>query len=253
PFTRIADLGDTVVLLADNPTPAELSLYLDLLGYFGLQTGAPSLRVQVASPADAASYGNKELLMLGSYDDLAAAPALSNLLPLRPRDGGWHLSLRAEIVETLRGWYQAIRTLKQPTPDNDLAPDGIIEQVESPFSGNRSLLLLLGKDESSIQSMTAGLMAQMPHDGIQGSVSLWQGGNFISHSYSTPEYYLGDLNPVTRVRLILPEHPWIFSIVLTALVAVLAIWLNLWIGYRIRSRLMGVPYDLDGNPNAPVF
>ena len=252
PFTRIADLGETVVLLPDNATPTELTLYLNLLGYFGLQTGSAALRVEVADPAEASRHGNKDLLMLGSYDDLAGAPALAHALPMQPAAGGWRLSLRAAVVETFRGWLRTLRTLKQ-SPAESLSPEGVVEQVQSPFSGDRSLVLLVGKDDSTLQSMTEGLMAEMPHDGIRGSVSLWQAGNFVSYDYSTSHYYLRDVNPLTRMRLILPDHPWIFVFGLTGLVILFALWLNLWISQLIRRRLMGVPYDLDGNPNAPVF
>ena len=54
PFTRMADLSQTAVLLPSAAGPEVTGLYLDLMGYFGAQTGYPALRVQVVSPADAA-------------------------------------------------------------------------------------------------------------------------------------------------------------------------------------------------------
>jgi cellulose synthase (UDP-forming) len=56
PFTRYADLGSTAVVLppvADRGP--EMSLYLDLMAYFGAQTGFPALRVRVAHSGEEAS------------------------------------------------------------------------------------------------------------------------------------------------------------------------------------------------------
>ena len=95
-------------------------------------------------------------------------------------------------------------------------------------------------------------MIELPHDGITGNVSLWQNGTFVSHNYSTPGYYLGDANLLTRLKIILPEYPWVLLLGLLAIVALLALWVNACINYRIQKRMMGVAYDLDGNPNVIV-
>jgi cellulose synthase (UDP-forming) len=250
PFTRMADLADTTVLLSDHASPDELALYLDLMGYFGQQTGYPTLRVKVASQADAARYGDKDLLMLGTYGDLAAVPSLARSLPFQLHADGWRLSARARVVETVKRWLNNARAFvqqQQIDAQDEAVPDGVLEQIQSPFSRTRTVVLLLGKDASSVQSMTAGLMTELPHDGIQGNVSVWQGGSFTSHAYSAPSYYLGDANLLTRFKLIVPEYPWALMIAVTTILVLLAIWLNACINTRIRRRLMGVEIDLDGN------
>lgn len=255
PFTRMADLSNTAVLLSDHASLAELTLYLDLLGYFGAQTGYPALHVKVGSPTDAAHYGDKDLLMLGTYGDLAAVPAIAGSLPFQFHEGGWKLSARAQVVETLLRWFQTARDFveqKQSDSQDVSVPDGVLEQIQSPFARGHAAVVLLGDSAPSVESMATRLMADLPHDGIQGSVSLWQGGSFVSHAYSTPDYYLGDASLLTRFKFILPDYPWALMVGLIAFLVLLSLWLNACIEARIRKRMMGVEFDLDGNATTPV-
>jgi cellulose synthase (UDP-forming) len=251
----MADLSNTAVLLSDHASLAELTLYLDLLGYFGAQTGYPALHVKVGSPTDAAHYGDKDLLMLGTYGDLAAVPAIAGSLPFQFHEGGWNLSARAQVVETLLRWFQTARDFveqKQSDSQDVSVPDGVLEQIQSPFARGHAAVVLLGDSAPSVESMATRLMADLPHDGIQGSVSLWQGGSFVSHAYSTPDYYLGDASLLTRFKFILPDYPWALMVGLIAFLVLLSLWLNACIEARIRKRMMGVEFDLDGNATTPV-
>ena len=50
PFTRVADLSETTVVLPLTPTEQEIETFVTLMGHFGRQTGFPGLRVTVAGP-----------------------------------------------------------------------------------------------------------------------------------------------------------------------------------------------------------
>jgi cellulose synthase (UDP-forming) len=49
PFTRMADLADTAVVLPDTATPEEIEIFLTFMGHFGAQTGYPVLNVSVTN------------------------------------------------------------------------------------------------------------------------------------------------------------------------------------------------------------
>src|SRR6266702_1151502 len=251
PFTRMADLGETVALVSDHASPAELTMYLNLLSYFGSQTGYPALRIEVAPPADAPRYKDKDLLVLATYGELAEVPAVAGRLPLQLHEDGWRLSTRARLLQAVSGlWHEFSGSGQAEVPWQDgSSPEGVIEQIRSPFSGSRSMVLLLGKDASSLESMSAGLMSELPHDGISGTVSVWQGGAFVSHVYSTSTYYLGDASIIKRLEVILPQYPWVLLGGLLAAIVLLALWMNACINYRIHKRMMGVEHNLDGKPN----
>ncbi|MFH7468075.1 cellulose biosynthesis cyclic di-GMP-binding regulatory protein BcsB, partial [Pseudomonas syringae group genomosp. 7] len=51
PFTRLADLSQTAVVLADQPRPEDVSAYLNLLGRIYESTGYPATGVSEMHPA----------------------------------------------------------------------------------------------------------------------------------------------------------------------------------------------------------
>jgi cellulose synthase (UDP-forming) len=50
PFTRLADLAGTTVVMPASPTEQEVEMFITLMGHWGRQTGFPGLRVTVAGP-----------------------------------------------------------------------------------------------------------------------------------------------------------------------------------------------------------
>jgi cellulose synthase (UDP-forming) len=254
PYTRMADLSDSVILLPRDASNAELTLYLDLLSYFGMQTGYPALRVQVNDPSNAAQFQNKNLLMIGDYNNLGAIPSIASDLPLSIRSDGWKLTPRARLVGAIDDWFNQLSgaTSSDPAWQDGSSAEGVIEQIESPYSRDHSALVILGRDSSSLEAMTAGLMAELPHNGITGTVSLWHGGSFVSHKFSTPSYFLGDAGMFSRFKIILPRYLWVLFPGMVIVLMLLSLWLDACIKRRVRARLMGVEFDLDGNANATL-
>ena len=244
PFTRLADLSETAILLPQTPSPVLISEYLDLLSYFGRATGFPALRVSVGEIGSAPSFAGSDLMILGSFQDLAQMPQIASTLPLQLTENGWQLSPRAHIIR----WADNLVHFLHPgatdsaLEDEEIAPSGVLESIRSPFNTHRNAVLLLAKDDAAAATaMRDGLMAELPHDGIRGTVSLWQGGQFVSYNLSTPRYRLGDARPLRALALTLPDYPLTLAIVLLAVCVVLASWMQFWLAARIRRRLMGAP------------
>ena len=246
PFTRRADLADTTVLLSASPSAAELTLYLDLMGHFGAQTGYPALRVQVAHVTEAANFRDRNLLVLGTFSNLAELPEISAAMPLRFDGGQWGLSRRARLAPFLDKWMN-FGSIRASTPDatNGIAPDGIVEGIESPFRSERSIVLVLARDKSLMAPFISSLVAQLPQDGIRENVSLWQGGNFDSYRLGAPEYSLGNVPKLQEWRTNLPRYPWVLALLLLLICTLLSAWMKIWIDHRIRIRLN----DLKISPN----
>ncbi|MDK3023070.1 cellulose biosynthesis cyclic di-GMP-binding regulatory protein BcsB [Cupriavidus taiwanensis] len=66
PFTRLADLADTAVVVPDQPTAMDQEALLSLLGHMGKWTGLPSLRVSVVPTARIDSVRDHNLLLIGT-------------------------------------------------------------------------------------------------------------------------------------------------------------------------------------------
>jgi cellulose synthase (UDP-forming) len=238
PFTRMADLSETAVLLPSPIGPEVTSLYLDLMGYFGAQTGYPTLRVQVASPVDAARLGDKDLLVLGTFADLPGMPEITDRLPLTYGDHSFTLSLRSRLA-LLSDWllrrdsgaWQDLNGTEQ------IRPGGLLEGIASPFASGRSLVLITGHDSAALPGFAAALLTTMPRDGVDNTVSLWTRGNFISYPLSTAIYGSGDLPWYRTFAYWLPHHLFVLLALLVTILALLGWCTQYWLSGRIRERL----------------
>ena len=238
PFTRMADLSETAVLLPSPAGPNVIALYLELMGYFGAQTGYPTLRVQVASPADAARLGGKDLLVLGTFADLTGMPEITDRLPLTYTDHSFALSWRGRVA-LMADWL-----LRRKSPawqafndSEQTLPGGVLEGIESPFARGRSLVMIAGRDGTGLPAFASALLTTMPLDGIDSTVSLWSGGNFISYPVSTPVYGSGDLPWYRTFGYWLPRHLFVLLALLVIALALLGACAQQWLAGRIRVRL----------------
>ncbi len=238
PFTRLADLSETAVLLPPGPGPEVTGLYLDLMGYFGAQTGYPTFMVQVADPADVASLGDKDLLLLGTYGDLANNPEITSKLPLTYADRSFHLSQRAHwalmpdwLLRRDAGAWRALNG------SETIRPEGLLEAIASPFASRRSLVVIAGRDPAALPGLASALLTTMPRDGIDNTASLWTQGDFISYPLSTSSYGSGDLPWYRAFSYWLPHHLFILLMLLGMVLAPLAFSVQRWLARRMRERL----------------
>jgi cellulose synthase (UDP-forming) len=241
PFTRFADLGETAVVLPAAPTAAELTLYLDLMGYFGAQTGYPALRVQVAHPGEEPTLAGKDLLVLGTFRAVAVLGEEGVALPFGFDGAAWSLTRAAMIVDRLNRWLRPGASADGFPLDDSSSPDGIVEAIRSPYAGDRSIVVVAAKDDAALPAMTAELLNQLPQDSIHDNVSLWQGGSFASYRLFAPGYSLGDASPITKARLLLPQFPVLVALALLAVCALFSLVIRSYVRGRVRERLAFSP------------
>ena len=238
PFTRMADLSQTAVVLPTNPGPEVTGLYLDLMGYFGAQTGYPALRVQVASPAEASRREDKDLLVLGTFADLSSTPEITGMLPLTYVERSFTLSQRARWGmlpdRLLRRNVDLWRTLSD---GNTIWPEGLLEAIASPFTHGRSVVVIAGRETSALPGLASALLTTMPLDGIENTVSLWTGGNFISYPLSTAVYGSGELPWYRAFGYWLPHHLTLLLALLLGVLALLGWCTQRFLAAQIRERL----------------
>ncbi|KAG1543968.1 hypothetical protein G6F50_013930 [Rhizopus delemar] len=81
PFTRMADLSETVVLVPPAASEAQVSLLLNLVGGLGVQTGYPAYGLRLSDDWKQASALDADLLMLGALPaELRGSQQLSLLI-----------------------------------------------------------------------------------------------------------------------------------------------------------------------------
>jgi cellulose synthase (UDP-forming) len=206
PYTRKADLADTAVVLPDQPSAAELEMFLAMMGHFAAQTGYPVLNLTVTDAAGM-NAGSKDYLVMGTVDDQPALRTLDPALPVGVDAGG--------------------------------PPDALLEAVEWPGGSNRSVVLVVLRDTAAIPNFLLAFFETSQSSDISQSVSVLHGSQFSSYQIGNTVYHVGDISLFTRAAMIFQENPWLIAIVLVILCFLMAVLLQAKLRRQARLRLQG--------------
>ena len=246
PFTRLADLSESTVVLPAVPTEQEIEAFVTLMGHFGRQTGFPVLRVTVAGP-DALKQGARaDFLIIGTGDDQPGFDKLNNNLPVALHSG--QIQVRdtqgffAPVLH--RAWWKL--QSDEHTESGDLTaagtPDTVIEGIKSPFDpgGNRSIVAIHLKDANAFEAFMATFLRVQQSSEISGSVSVLHGVQFQSFRIGAEVYHVGVLPWWTQLTLWFMDVPWLVAVVVFVLAFLLAVWIRQWLRSKARARLRRV-------------
>jgi cellulose synthase (UDP-forming) len=242
PFTRLADLAETTVVLPGAPTEQEIETFVTLMGHFSRQTGFPTLRVTVAG-ADALQDGaHTDFLIIGTGDDQPAFDKLNNNLPVALRSGQIQIHDTQGFFAPLhKAWWKV--QSGEHTDSGDLTasgtPDTVIEGIKSPYGsgGDRSIVAIHLKDAASFEPFMATFIKVQQSSDIGGSVSVLHAAQFQSFRVGSDIYHVGVLPWWTRLTLWFMEVPWLAAVVVMILAFLLAIWTRQWLRSKARARL----------------
>ena len=242
PFTRLADLSETTVVLPPTPTEQEIETFVTLMGHFGRQTGFPVLRVTVAG-ADALQQGTRtDFLVVGTGDDQPAFDKLANNLPVALRSGQIQVHDTQGFFAPLHHAWWKLRS-DEHSESGDLTaggtPDSVIEGIQSPYDpiGSRSIVAIHFRDATTFEPFMAAYMTVQQSSEISGSVSVLHGAQFQSFRIGSEIYHVGVLPWWTRLTLWFMEVPWLAAVVIIVLAFLLAIWTRQWLRTKARARL----------------
>lgn len=150
PFSRLADLSQTVVVVPAHPAPHELETMLTMLGHIGKWTGYPALRVQVARPSESVRLMDKDVLMIGGSPAVPLVGAWSGSIPL--------------AVDTRAGDLQRVGFATTDAPPAPPAPTGALRLdrdaalsavygFQSPVAKGRSVVALVASDATRAREL----------------------------------------------------------------------------------------------------
>jgi cellulose synthase (UDP-forming) len=243
PFTRIADLSETTVVLPPAPTEQEIETFVTLMGHFGRQTGFPGLSVTVAGPDALHEGASTDFLIIGSGNDQPAFDKLGTHLPVSLDSGQVQVrDTNGFFVNLLHhAWWK--RESNEHAESGTLTaggtPDAIIEGIESPFdiAGSRTIIAIHLKDGAAFAPFMDKFMeVQQTHD-ISDSVSVFHGSQFESFRIGSKVYHVGVLPWWTRLMLWFTQVPWLAAVLIIILAFLLALWIRQWLRARARARL----------------
>jgi cellulose synthase (UDP-forming) len=241
PFTRLADLSGTAVLLPDNPTTDEVACYLGLLGRFGGQTGLPTYRVTVLGASEAAKVQDKELLVIGSNTDQPLFRQWASQLPvaidsqLRPNKPSGIWSALADIPFTPFG--REYRRLNETLFEGS-SPEGVVQAIASPLDGRRNAVLVAVGDQQNFDVLTQSLFSAAAKD-VKGSVALFTGGRFQSFELAQSSTHLGQLSLLESFYTWVGRNFFLIILVVIGCAIPLSRWFSEWCDQHAAVRLEG--------------
>ncbi len=220
PFTRMADLSDTAVVLPDRVGTVELSAFLTLMGRIGALTGYPVLRVTVVRPGEAATLADKDLLAIGTLAHFAVAADLLRESPYR-LDGN---ALRVVLPNALRGIWRLFgdRTdedrAKAATALSSPLGSGAAVMIgaAAPSRHGHSVVAILAGEPQGLGAMVAALGDARLVPDIEGDLTLLAGGKVTSWR-AGPSYTVGYLPPWLWPDWLLRDNPlWILGLIVVS-------------------------------------
>ena len=245
PFTRLADLSQTAVVLPDNAGAADLDAYLTVLGRFGHSTGYPATGVQVIQAAQVASAADKDLLVLASGANQPLLTQWADRLPATDADGqqAFHLS---DLPMRVRDWLSPdpeanLRNTKLAMAFSGGAHSTYLTGFESPLKSGRSVVVIASGQPQGLADATNALIGGEDYTrSIQGSLVVVRGNN-IEALVADEQYYVGSLGLIKYLQWLMSRHV-VLALVLTGLGVVLLSGLAyLALRARANRRLQGEP------------
>ncbi len=210
PFTRLADLSETAVVLPDTPNVDELALYLGLMGRMGEATGYPVLRHAVVLASGVDSVADRDLMVIGSDQRQPLMTRWADWLPLVQVNGERQVREPDFFKRASFLWGER----NEQSPGNRVGAfrvkggSGLVTLMgfESPLRSGRSVVYFHADQSKELALISETLNDPAHRDEIQGDFVVIGGAN-ITHSTIADAYYIGSLRWTTYLRWVLSSHP----------------------------------------------
>ncbi|MBR0654623.1 UDP-forming cellulose synthase catalytic subunit [Plastoroseomonas arctica] len=191
PFTRMADLSETAVIMPEQATQAEVSAFLNLVGRLSARVGVSASGLTVLRPGQVAQAREKDIILIGT---LGRQPAFAELMGNAPvRLDGNRLTL--DLPEGLPANRRLLQPEQRPGARDraaillGMAPDrlGFVAGFESPVTPGRSVIAIGGGTPGAVLAMSEALADPDRQDQIQGDLILLHGTQL--ESFRTGQNY----------------------------------------------------------------
>ena len=232
PFSRMADLSETLVIMPGKPTAMQVGTLLDTIGGVAGQVGYPALGLQLVDDWKQAAAADADLLLIGSLPEaLSDAPNLGLLLSAQ-RD--WLLQGRSAGLPGSQRFDTGAVAASSRVAVSAQAPIAAITGLKSPFHPQRSVVALLASSDSDYGLLRDTLGDVGKLDAVAGSVTLVRSSG-VTSQFVGEHYFVGALPWWLLLWFHLSEHPVLLAAIAAICVVLFAflLWRALrWAGKR---------------------
>jgi cellulose synthase operon protein B len=230
PFTRLADLAETTIVMPEKPAAEEIGLYLSVMGRLAESTGYPATRHAVISAAEVAKHPDKDFIIIGSSQNQKLFADWATSLPMYVENGV------RRVKEPNVNWRPSYRW-EQKDIDETTKPKGSVSLTganglvtmmgfESPLKPSRSVVFLYADQPADFKRLNDLLTDSERVASIAGDFVVVN-DKAVQHTKASDTYYLGYLPWYNKFRWFLADNP-----ILVAFVALFLALLGSAVIYR---------------------
>lgn len=222
PFTRMADLSETAVVVPERPSASEMTAYLNLMGRLGALSGYPPVRMVVVRPNQTSTVASRDLLVVGTMEHLQGANDLLSKGPLRFTGNKMNVAVPTTLESVRRLFGDRADAERQRLAAGLQAvttgTTTVIVGAESPLASDRSVVAILASRSEVLEGVVSNLRDVDQSALIQGDLAILSGER-------TTAYRVADIYTVGRLPLwlypsyVLRDQP--FGVVLLMLLGCL--------------------------------
>jgi cellulose synthase (UDP-forming) len=204
PFTRRADLGETVLVLPDPPSPEDLAAALSMTAHFAAVTGQVGARVRAMSPAEVTRAGelDADLLVVGASGLQPLLARWASRLPLDATTPG-RLTVRglspwAAIDAVMRGRNPIEEAERAEAALGRPGTTSVLMQVESPLHRERVAVFVTApvrRDLPSLGDLLGHAESRYPDSDL-----LVRGDHRLTMHRLGAGFHTGSLEGIDEVR-----------------------------------------------------
>jgi len=241
PFTRLADLADSAVVIPDAPTTLDEETMLTVLGHMGKWTGLPSLRVAVAPARAIDTVKDRDLVIIGTGSAARILAGWGKSLPLLIERGKTEIALRDQRSHAWSNWLSGIDEEDvSPAGRAILTADGPLAALvgfESPYQQRRSVVAITATTDDRVRDVLDVLEDPGKVAQIRGDITVIHQRDLEGLRLGD-RYYVGTLPWYGRLWMRMAGHPAILAIagILAGLIVALALF---WALGRLAARRNG--------------
>jgi cellulose synthase operon protein B len=225
PYTRMADLSESAVVLPARPNADEVGVFLTVMGKMGESTGYPVVRLALIAPPDIDKMSDKDLIVIGSANSQSLMSKWVDHLPIAIVDGERKVrKVNTQWLPSYRWEQQDVKAVPKPNGDFTQVSTGSMIAVmafESPLKAGRSVVVLYADKASGLQKLSELLTDPERAPSIQGDFVVVENKKIFTTKVSDT-YYTGSLSPISKVRWFLSDQPLLLGLLSLLVCLVLA-------------------------------
>lgn len=220
PFSRMADLSETLVIVGKSAQPEQVTTLLNQLGTFGAQIGYPALQLNITDDWQTVQKTDADLLVIGSIPQDLTDDDKLNLL-----------------IESTKSWVKMpVKpnvVMSDPLPLDDIKAESRTDVTagpamaavigfESPYFKERSVVAVMADSPRGYELFNQTISDSGKRSEIFGSASVIRESGI--HSLRVGDvYYVGHLPWWERIWFSLASHPVLLAILAVLSVVILAV------------------------------